>query len=138
MLELAHEIHNTTLLVTVAGELDLETAPRLRVLVDGEFTSSGAENLLLDLSGVSFLDSSGLGAILGRYRAVQAAGGKMGIAGAQTAVKRVLRLSGIAQIIGMYASKDTGLRALARRRRGRAAKRARETTGVAGDGFALS
>jgi len=130
------EVLGKTLLVSVAGELDLETAPRLRALVDAELRQTGARHLLLDLAGVSFLDSSGLGAILGRYRNVAAGGGTMGIAGARTGVKRVLRLSGIAQIVRMYTSRDTGLRALDRRQRGRPAKRVRQdrSSGVAGHG----
>jgi len=134
MLEVNSEIVGNTLLVSVAGELDLDTAPRMRTLIDARLSHTGARHLLLDMSGVSFLDSSGLGAILGRYRTVSASGGAMGIAGARTAVKRVLRLSGVSQIIRMYTSRDTGLKALARRR-GRQAKRARQDrgSGVAGD-----
>lgn len=134
MLDVHSELVGNVLLVSVAGELDLETAPRLRTLVDARLAHTGARHLLLDMAGVSFLDSSGLGAILGRYRTVSGAGGSMGIAGARTGVKRVLKLSGVAQIIRMYASRDTGLRALTRRR-GRQAKRVRKAdgTGVAGD-----
>jgi stage II sporulation protein AA (anti-sigma F factor antagonist) len=126
MLQIQHEVLDNTLLVSVAGELDLETAPRLRVLVDSELAQSGARNLLLDLAGVSFLDSSGLGAILGRYRTVAAAGGRMGIAGARTGIKRVLRLSGVAQIVSLFNSRETGLRSMSRQRRGRPARRGRQ------------
>ncbi|MDP2871334.1 MAG: anti-sigma factor antagonist [Bacillota bacterium] len=126
MLQIQHEVLDNTLLVSVAGELDLETAPRLRTLVDSELAQSGARNLLLDLAGVSFLDSSGLGAILGRYRTVAAAGGRMGIAGARTGVKRILRLSGVAQIVSLFNTRETGLRSMARARRGRSAKRSRQ------------
>lgn len=140
MLDVHSELVGNVLLVSVAGELDLETAPRLRTLVDARLSHTGARHLLLDMADVSFLDSSGLGAILGRYRTISAAGGSMGIAAARTGVKRVLRLSGVTQIVRMYASRDTGLRALTRRR-GRQAKRARGTgragpadgTGVAGN-----
>lgn len=126
MLQIEHQVLDNTLVVTVAGELDLETAPRLRVLVDSELAHSGARNLLLDLAAVSFLDSSGLGAILGRYRTVAATGGKMGIAGATTSVKRVLRLSGVAQIVSLFNTRETGLRSMGRQRRGRPAKRSRQ------------
>jgi stage II sporulation protein AA (anti-sigma F factor antagonist) len=129
MIQLTHALYDRTLLVTVAGDLDLETAPHLRAAVDAELERSQAAHLLLDLSAVGFLDSSGLGAILGRYRTVTAAGGRMGIAGARDAVRRVLRLSGIARIISLYATSETGLRDLARGRRSRAARSAR----VAGD-----
>lgn len=135
MIQIQHEVLEGTLLVTVAGELDLETAPRLRALVDSQLARSGARNLLLDLAGVSFLDSSGMGAILGRYRTVAAAGGRMGIAGASTGIKRVLRLSGVAQIVSLFNTRETGLRSMARPRRGRPAKRSRQPAvpGVMGD-----
>jgi stage II sporulation protein AA (anti-sigma F factor antagonist) len=135
MLQIQHQVLDNTLVVTVAGELDLETAPRLRVLVDAELAHSGARNLLLDLAAVSFLDSSGLGAILGRYRTVAAAGGKMGIAGATTPVKRVLRLSGVAQIVSLFNTRETGLRSMSRQRRGKPAKRSRQAavSGVVGN-----
>lgn len=125
MLTLSHRLHDRVLLVIVAGELDLETAPHLRSAVDSEFERSQATCLLLDLSAVGFLDSSGLGAILGRYRTVSAAGGRMGIAGARDPVRRALRLSGIAQIISLYQTSESGLRDLAGPRRARTARRGR-------------
>jgi len=134
VLELAHQLHDQILLVVATGDLDLETAPKLRAVIDAEMVRAQADHLLLDLSEVGFLDSSGLGAILGRYRTVSAAGGRMGIAGARSAVRRVLRLSGISQIISMYSSAETGLRDLSKRRRGRPARRAR----CAGDELEVS
>ena len=68
-MEIYHQRRGTALLVTMKGELDLLTAPIFRAQVDQELeTYERLANLILDLSEVDFIDSSGLGAILGRYK----------------------------------------------------------------------
>lgn len=86
---------NRTLSVRVTGELDLVTAPEFRENVDQAMENRQIQNLLIDLSDVSFIDSSGLGVLLGRYRKIKTNNGVMVLFGMNQNVKRVMELSGV-------------------------------------------
>ena len=62
--------------------------------------------MILDLGGVSFIDSSGLGFILGRYKKIKSQKGKMYIVRARPSVGRILELSGITKLIPVYATEN--------------------------------
>ncbi|KKM08867.1 hypothetical protein SY88_22490 [Clostridiales bacterium PH28_bin88] len=91
-----------TLIVRVHGELDLSVAERFRAEIDTRLEQNQPKNLLLDMGGVSFIDSSGLGVILGRYKRLSQQGGRMAITRAQPQVRRILELSGIMRVMGIY------------------------------------
>jgi len=95
----------------IAGELDCYTAPTLREVLDRELDASGAASLVLNLRDASFIDSSGLGAILGRYRRLAPGGGRVAVCEAQPSVRRVLELAGIPRIIPLYPSEEQALEA---------------------------
>ena len=56
-------------------------------------------DLTLDLSGVTFMDSAGLGVILGRYRILSLRGGKLTVCGMSSAIDRIFRMSGLYAIV---------------------------------------
>ena len=93
------EENGPSLVARLAGEIDLQVADRLRSALDGALGEKGARHLVLDLSGVSLIDSSGLGVILGRYRHLLQNGGRISLVGMQPLVKRVMELSGLLRII---------------------------------------
>lgn len=90
---------NRTLIIQMTGELDLVTANNFRETVDSTMQEMMAKNLIIDLSKVNFIDSSGLGVILGRFRKINAQGGKLVLIGLTPNVKRILELSGILSFI---------------------------------------
>jgi stage II sporulation protein AA (anti-sigma F factor antagonist) len=81
-------------------------AKEFRDAVDKILWDKPIKNLILDISEVNFIDSSGLGAILGRYKILQQRGGKMSIWGAKPSVYRILELSGIMKIIPVLKTED--------------------------------
>ena len=98
-MKLTKHLTGQTLTVGLQGELDHHSAEEIRQCLDREIESSGCMCLTLDLSGVTFMDSSGLGVILGRYRLLNARGGTLFISGAQSSVERILRMSGLYSLI---------------------------------------
>ncbi|SFF94264.1 anti-anti-sigma regulatory factor, SpoIIAA [Desulfotomaculum arcticum] len=90
------------LLVAVFGEIDISITDSLREDVDRALDNYGSGQLVIDLSGVDFIDSSGLGVILGRYKKVAGKGGKVFLAGAKPQVKKVLELSGLLNLMEEY------------------------------------
>ncbi len=98
--------NNHYLLVSLTGEVDISATDFLRDDVDNALGDNAGVNLIFDLSGVSFIDSAGLGVILGRYKKVSAAGGKVYLAGAGPQVKKILELSGLLNLMDNYPSLD--------------------------------
>lgn len=89
-----------TLIAHLGGELDLHTAPVFRKTIDEELADSPhLKNLVLILENVSFVDSSGLGALLGRYKLLRSRGGRMVAVGVQPRVRRLFEMSGLFKLI---------------------------------------
>lgn len=81
------------------GEIDHHSAAEMRIMTDGELARTMPATLVFDMSGVTFMDSSGVGLILGRVREMQAWGGKVRIAAPSGRVEKILKLSGLGSMI---------------------------------------
>lgn len=84
--------------VWLSGELDHHAARSLREQVDGAVDRSVAKILRLDFSGVTFMDSSGIGLIMGRYRLMTARGGRLEVVGTSDRLLRVMKLAGLEKL----------------------------------------
>ena len=87
------------LVVSVSGEIDHHSALSMRRDVDNIIWNRTPTHLILDMSGVDFMDSSGLGLILGRYSAVKQIGGDMVVLNPNKGVMKILRLAGAERIL---------------------------------------
>ncbi|HEX5926320.1 MAG TPA: STAS domain-containing protein [Baekduia sp.] len=87
------EHSGTTAIVRLAGELDLATAPELTEVLHG--LESSCERVILDLSGLEFIDSTGLRLAVAEHGRASADGFEFVIAGAAGAVLKILRLTGL-------------------------------------------
>ena len=85
---------NGRLTVLVRGEVDHHSAKGLREEIDHAMYLYRPEILARDLSSVDFMDSSGLGLILGRYTKLQTLGGKLVISKTTPAIRKLLQLAG--------------------------------------------
>jgi anti-sigma B factor antagonist len=82
--------------IALTGELDILTVPSARqVLIDG--TARVAPRVVIDLSDVTFCDSSGIGLLVGQYKRVRARGGVMALACPTPRVRAVLHVTGMAR-----------------------------------------
>ncbi|MGW2786205.1 STAS domain-containing protein [Streptomyces populi] len=95
-------------LVTVAGELDVETAPELHDRLADQ-VRGGRRHLLLDLSAVPFMDSSGINALLKAHDTAGRAGGGVCLVSPAPAVQRVLDLTGVSLAITSVDDVDAAL-----------------------------
>lgn len=100
----------TTLVISIIGELDHHTAEHIRQKIDGELIKSTTKNIIFDFSRLQFMDSSGIGVIMGRYKTIQKLNGKAAIAGAGSQVMRVLEMAGILRIMPAYDNMDAALK----------------------------
>lgn len=93
------ERQNQTLIVYLEGELDHCSAQNIRRLLDGCIRDGDVKNMILDMERLAFMDSSGIGVILGRYKQIKDKGGRMMVRNMNRQVERVFRLSGMNQVI---------------------------------------
>lgn len=87
-----------TLVVCITGELDHHAAEVIRRQTDDAIRSTAPELVIFDFSGVSFMDSSGIGLIMGRYRLLQTYGGRILIRGASRPIIRVMKMAGLERL----------------------------------------
>ena len=88
-----------TLIVRVTGEVDHHTAAQIRAAVDRELFERRPKRLTLDLSHVSFMDSSGLGLIMGRLAVIRELGGEMTVCDPGPETRQILALAGMERLI---------------------------------------
>jgi len=98
-------------LIRLSGEFDYHTGPQLRAFLDDAPCESGA-GLVLDLSGITYCDSTGVSVLVHAYRRTEATGTMLALAGAAPEVFRLLSLTGLDRFFRSYDSVDTAIHAL--------------------------
>lgn len=95
------EKHTT---VRATGEFDMHSAPRLRERLDDLVAARGPQcpTVRLDLGGISFIDSSGLSALIASHKQVRAAGGALELHHAGEPVRRMLAVTGMDKVFTVY------------------------------------
>jgi stage II sporulation protein AA (anti-sigma F factor antagonist) len=104
-------IHNH-LVVKLNGELDHHTAEGIREEVDKEIDNNNIKNIIFDLEGMHFMDSSGIGVVIGRYKKVQKLGGQAGVINMNSRVERIFKMSGLFNIIKKFENKNEAIERL--------------------------
>lgn len=88
------------MLARIDGDIDHHTAQNMREPIDEVINSKFPKVLNLDFSGVQFMDSSGIGLIMGRYRLMKSLGGKVKVTNMPAHIEKLIRLSGLG-ILGL-------------------------------------
>ena len=96
--------------VHVAGEIDVYTAPLLREVLDKQ-VAAGRTNLVVDLEKVSFMDSPGLGVLVGRLKLVRGQNGSLRIVTAQERILKVFKITGLDKVFHIYPTVDEAVEA---------------------------
>lgn len=99
----------TILSVYLQGEIDHHAAAEVKTKVDAYITGSNVETLVMDFSQVSFMDSAGIGMVMGRYQNMKRLGGKLCIVGMKGTVRRILEMSGLTGVIPAYVTQEAFL-----------------------------
>lgn len=102
-LQVSSEAVGEATVVHAAGELDLHTAPSLQAEVD-EVLAGNPPLIVVDLSRVTFMDSTGLSVIVATVAAMRAHEGQVRVVTAKKKVAKVFRLTGVDQQVGMFDS----------------------------------
>lgn len=94
-----HFIEEKILIFEITEELDHHVVEKIRKRTDYEIQRLMPKDVIFDFTKVRFMDSAGIGLILGRYKQVSSFNGKMKIINANERIKRILDMSGITKII---------------------------------------
>ncbi|MDQ0339163.1 stage II sporulation protein AA (anti-sigma F factor antagonist) [Caldalkalibacillus uzonensis] len=100
------------LIIRLAGELDHHTAEQLRRKAEQKLSEENINHILLNLADLTFMDSSGLGVILGRYKQISQQGGQMIVCAISPTIYRLFELSGMFKILKFVDSEEQALETL--------------------------
>lgn len=110
-MSMEHQLFGDSLVVRLSGELDLVAAAHFKQLVDDLLDWGRVRRLYVNLERVTFVDSSFLGALLGRYRRISQQGGSMGLICPPGSVRPTLELAGLFRLMAEYKSEPDALSA---------------------------
>ena len=100
-MQITYTCTDEKLTVCMSGELDHHTAKKARDAIDDIISLNPAKTLILDMSKIGFMDSSGVGLVLGRYKIMREAGGNIEIVAASPAIRRIFEMSGVTKLISL-------------------------------------
>lgn len=104
--------YRNILIVELNGELDHHTAETVRQDIDEAIMKASVRHLIINAKKLDFMDSSGIGVIIGRYKLIKAKQGKMLICNMNETIAKLLELSGIFKIIDTYDNESDALSSL--------------------------
>ena len=96
--------------IAVSGEIDVYTAPRLREAIVS-LTDAGNYRLIVDMEGVEFLDSTGLGVLVGGLKRVRAHDGSLDLVCTQERILKIFRITGLTKVFGIHNTVDEAIAA---------------------------
>ena len=98
-MECTYVPNSKVLTLKITEEIDEHTTEKLRRKIDNEITRFMPRKVVFDFSNVVFMDSAGIGMLLGRYKLVRILGGSLEITNINKQIKKLFEMSGILQII---------------------------------------
>lgn len=93
--------HGERTVVRLEGEIDVYTAPRVREMLD-EQLRDGRTDLVVDLTDVTFIDSTGLGVLVGRLKHTRLLGGSLRLVGSDERVLKVFSITGLDKVFEIH------------------------------------
>ena len=98
-MEVAAKKESNNLVIFLIGELDEYTAPYTRSAIDKALDGYKSADIIFDLSGLTFMDSTGIGVLLGRYKTLKKAGIPIYIQNPSVSINKILQISGLYEIM---------------------------------------
>ncbi|HEY1653943.1 MAG TPA: STAS domain-containing protein [Candidatus Tumulicola sp.] len=107
-IELKTEKRGESLIFKLRGSLDIATSPTVRAALN-EATDQGKKELVVDLTQLEFLDSTGLGALIGAHRRAAERDGSLRLVVSEGPIARLLNITGLIRVFAVYHSIDDAL-----------------------------
>lgn len=107
------ETKNNVLIVHMDGELDHHSVDYVRQQIEDAISGDiFIKHLLIDVKNLVFMDSSGVGMLIGRYKTISARGGKVAVIGIAPQTKRIFEISGLFNIFSVYENQREAIKNL--------------------------
>jgi len=111
-LQVLISMNKNTMIAKMIGELDHHTAGKARDKLEQNIINKSARNLIFDFEDLTFMDSSGIGMIIGRFKLISALGGKVNVACCNKQIERIITMSGLKKIINVYRTLDEAIESI--------------------------
>ena len=98
---------NKELIIKLNEEIDQHTVDNIRRKIDNEIEMYIPKKIIFDFSKINFMDSSGIGMVVGRYKLIKMLGGNMQIVNVNKITKRIFDMSGVSRIIEIKETEDS-------------------------------
>lgn len=98
-MQIKSRIYNNTLYVVLNGELDEHSATEVRTELDELFDEKGFNQVIIDLSELDFMDSTGIGVLLGRYKKMKSKNTPIYICNPSTHAEKIFKMTGLYEIM---------------------------------------
>ena len=108
-MDLKFKRKNKTLIILVAGEIDHHSSKELRSKTESALEQMGGRNIIFGFQEVTFMDSAGIGVMIGRYKQVQSLGGRIAIACPNEKIEEMIQLSGLSRLLPTFVSLDAAI-----------------------------
>lgn len=97
-----YKVIQRNLILAIGPELDHHEAGKIKKITDEQLRRSRAKNIILDFAQTEFMDSAGIGMIIGRYKEANLRGGKICIIHAGQSVQKLIEISGLYKLVYEY------------------------------------
>lgn len=98
-MQIRNRIYNNTLYVILSGDLDEHSAQHTRLTLDEIFEEKGFNQIIIDLSELDFMDSTGIGVLIGRYKKMKAKNTPIYICNPSTHAEKIFKMTGLYDIM---------------------------------------
>ena len=93
------KVYNNTLYVLLCGELDEHSATHTKIILDDVFNGSDFNQIIIDLSELEFMDSTGIGVLIGRYKKMKDRNVPIYICNPSTHAEKIFKMTGLYEIM---------------------------------------
>jgi stage II sporulation protein AA (anti-sigma F factor antagonist) len=98
-MQVSNRVHGNVLYISLSGELDEKTAEYTRINMERCMENVPVAKIVIDLAALRFMDSTGIGVLIGRYKRMQARGVPIYIANPSTQAERIFKMTGLYKIM---------------------------------------
>ncbi|MEQ8171988.1 MAG: STAS domain-containing protein [Candidatus Eremiobacterota bacterium] len=105
----AKEINNNIMGINIEGEIDVYTSPKVKEALN-DLIQKGNNNIIVNLEGVSYIDSTGLGVLIGALKRVKENNGDIKLVCTNLQIKKIFDITGLVKIFELYDSEELALK----------------------------
>jgi len=106
-----HLVNGSTAVVTLDGEIDVYTSPKVKDFI-GKLIDKGTYTFTIDMQGVRYIDSTGLGVLIGGLKRVREHGGSVNLVSTNPQTKKIFDITGLVRVFDIFDSVDAAVKAL--------------------------